>query len=432
MKRLDDFPNNGKPSGKSSGENDSPTSSPSLKERGSREVVSDGRFSTRKIVANIDTDSLLATVNLQVIISADLGSPDGAGNWSCPWHEDKTPSLGIVVKTPRCWHCFSCGRSGDAITWMRERRGLDFRAACEALGNGHDLPALQGSTSQRERPRLRQATKPATSWSEAAERVCATAERTLWAEDAKPAREYLHGRGFTDETIGQWRLGWNPTDQYFAPEQWGLPADHKRIYLPAGIVIPWRIDGTVWRVNVRRSNADPKYIGPAGFKNALFNADALTPDIPAVLVEGEFDCMTVAEHAGNVVVPVATGSASSSRLAKWVYRLSACPSVLLAFDRDEAGDGASAWWAEQLPNARRWAPLGKDPGDMREKVRPWICAALGVTDTVVNRREAGPILPFPERWIEQFNVEQLERLAIRTVDGTMSDAEALSAEALEA
>ena len=38
--------------------------------------------------------------------------------------------------------------------------------------------------------------------------------------------------------------------------------------------------------------------------------------------------------------------------------------------------------------------------------------------------------PFPSSWVEALTVEQLERLAIRTTDGTMDDVEALKAERL--
>lgn len=37
---------------------------------------------------------------------------------------------------------------------------------------------------------------------------------------------------------------------------------------------------------------------------------------------------------------------------------------------------------------------------------------------------------FPREWTEAFSAEELERLAIRTVDGEMSDTEAVRAEGL--
>jgi hypothetical protein len=43
-------------------------------------------------------------------------------------------------------------------------------------------------------------------------------------------------------------------------------------------------------------------------------------------------------------------------------------------------------------------------------------------------RPLPPVAPFPPGWVARFTVEQLERLAIRTVDGGLTDREALAAE----
>lgn len=40
------------------------------------------------------------------------------------------------------------------------------------------------------------------------------------------------------------------------------------------------------------------------------------------------------------------------------------------------------------------------------------------------------LAPFPKLWREAFTAEELERLAVRTQDGDMTDAEALKAEGL--
>ena len=42
----------------------------------------------------------------------------------------------------------------------------------------------------------------------------------------------------------------------------------------------------------------------------------------------------------------------------------------------------------------------------------------------------GAVLPFPPLWLKSFNEEQLERLAIMTVDGGLTDDEALRATGL--
>jgi len=70
-------------------------------------------------------------------------------------------------------------------------------------------------------------------------------------------------------------LGYNPADRYEDPALWGLPSERDgrryRIWLPRGIVIPWWIDGELWRINIRRPLSKkklmigntPKYIGSA-------------------------------------------------------------------------------------------------------------------------------------------------------------------------
>lgn len=68
----------------------------------------------------------------------------------------------------------------------------------------------------------------------------------------------------------------------------------KRIWFPRGITFPWFADGQLWRLNTRRpltpaqiADGRPKYLGPPGFANGQYNADALAGDPacakPAVL-----------------------------------------------------------------------------------------------------------------------------------------------------
>ena len=145
------------------------------------------------------------------------------------------------------------------------------------------------------------------------------------------------------------------------------------VWLPRGIVIPWWIDGALWRLNVRRplslwqrAQGQPKYVGPAGFANGLYNAGGLTTGRPVVLVEVEIDALTVQQAMGDRVAAVATGSTAGSRRGAWLSRLSLASLVLVAFDDDAngAGDRAAAWWLDALPNARRWRPLAHDVNDM--------------------------------------------------------------------
>ena len=114
----------------------------------------------------------------------------------------------------------------------------------------------------------------------------------LWSDAGRKALAWLKGRGLQDTTIQAAELGYNSEDLRQNASLWGLESEHKPIWVPRGIVIPWRIGGDLWRVNLRRPGGIPKYIGPAGYSNALYHADALIGGKrPVVLVEGEFDAL---------------------------------------------------------------------------------------------------------------------------------------------
>lgn len=51
---------------------------------------------------------------------------------NCPKHIDKTPSL-VITPEKNMFHCFSCGLSGDIISWMRKIEGLSFNDAVTKL-----------------------------------------------------------------------------------------------------------------------------------------------------------------------------------------------------------------------------------------------------------------------------------------------------------
>lgn len=376
----------------------------------------------------IATDRLLAAVDLSALIATDLGPPNRAGQWRCPFHEDGTPSFGVVPGKPLA-HCFGCGATVDAIGYLRRRRGVSFREACEALSAGQPLPVDPFSAHGRPpAAAVRQSAPPPVTWAQRAAEVAREAAACLWTPAGSEGLEYLRARGIADATARAFRLGWIASDLLDQPAAWGLPDDHKPVWTPAGVCIPWKVDGEHWRLNVRRLNPGdgPKYIGPAGFRPGLFNAAALAPGRPAVLCEGEFDAMAVHQAAGDLCAAVATGSTSGARAARWLYALAAAPAVLVAFDADTAGDEAAGWWLGKLPNARRLRPVGaKDPAAMHpERLRAWVAAAVGVAPSA-----AGPV-PFPPGWRDRFTCEQLERLAIRTVDGGLTNAEALAAEGL--
>ena len=136
----------------------------------------------------------------------------------------------------------------------------------------------------------------------------------------------------------------------------------------------------------RLRRGETKYIGPAGFANALYNAGSVRLERPVVLVEGEIDALTIVQACGEQIAAVATGSTCGARRGAWVAKLALAPLVLVAFDADKpgadgspgAGDSAAAWWLNALPNALRWRPLLHDVNSLPdpEDVRSWVLRGL--------------------------------------------------------
>jgi DNA primase len=54
---------------------------------------------------------------------------------TCPFHDDKTPSL-IISPDTNLWHCMgACQTGGSVIDWVIKTQGVSFRRACELLQN---------------------------------------------------------------------------------------------------------------------------------------------------------------------------------------------------------------------------------------------------------------------------------------------------------
>ena len=117
-----------------------------------------------------------------------------------------------------------------------------------------------------------------------------------------------------------------------------------------------------------------------GSKHALYNADALRSDKPAILTEGVFDALSIAQAAEDFVTPVAAGSTTGARDVQWIAKLAMCPLVLVSFDAEpDKGDKAAAWWVEVLSNAQRWRPYWGDANAMAQAgvdLRHWVATGL--------------------------------------------------------
>ena len=135
----------------------------------------------------------------------------------CPFHDERTPSFGIDP-VQKLYHCFGCGVGGDAIDFVRETEGVDFKGAIELLADRYGIQLEVEDEDPRDAERRI-----------ARERLYALLERTaayyvrvLWeSREADEARAYLLGRGLEEASLRQFRVG-------YAPSGWSKVMDASR------------------------------------------------------------------------------------------------------------------------------------------------------------------------------------------------------------
>jgi DNA primase len=302
---------------------------------------------------------------------------------SCPWCGG-TDRFIFCVPSGR-YSCAirssGCGRHGrDAIDFLREYEGLSFFEACDTLEidpGSEYVRVVATSQDTLDEP-------PALKWQERAGTVLHRARQYLWSPRGKIALDYLHTRGFTDETIRAAHLGYIPLTndgKWFQDtcNVWGLSPDadgEASVWLPEGVVIPWYVNGSLWKLTVRRitgwKKGAAKYLPIAGSSEALYRADDIKPGLPVVLCESEFDALAGKHGYGrDDVIFVATGSTTRARRARWITRMNEASYVLVSFDDDEpdengkrAGDIGAKHWTTVLDRGIRWLPWQHDINDM--------------------------------------------------------------------
>ena len=125
----------------------------------------------------------------------------------CPFHDERTASFHVTPDNG-LYHCFGCGASGDAFNFVMETEGLDFKGALESLANRFGVKLEtededpQAAARRAHRARLHSLL----------DRAATYYARYLWeAREAAAARDYLLGRGLTEEILRAFRVGYAPS-----------------------------------------------------------------------------------------------------------------------------------------------------------------------------------------------------------------------------
>lgn len=123
----------------------------------------------------------------------------------CPFHHEKTPSF-HVSKEKQMYHCFGCGVGGNVYTFIMEYENFSFPEAVKLLADrsGINLPENELTPEQKSRENYKTLLKEMNKTAAAYFHYLLTK-----TERGAKAREYLAGRGLTEETIANFGMGYS-------------------------------------------------------------------------------------------------------------------------------------------------------------------------------------------------------------------------------
>ncbi len=289
---------------------------------------------------------------------------------SCPFHEERTPSL-VISPEKNLWHCMgACQAGGSVIDWVMRAEGVSFRHAVELLRDGVAPSALDGRRATRSTVAKLPSPLPIGAGErELLERVVGFYAQTL--RECPEALAVLERRGLDDPgLIEEFRLGYaNRTLGYRLPAKNRKPGAELRgklqelgvfratghEHLSGSLVIPvGDVNGEVVQLYGRKLRDDLNHRGSSrhlylpGPRRGVFNAKALAAAGGELVVcESLIDALTFWRH-GLRHVTAAFGADGFTDEMHTALTEAGVQRVLIAFDRDEAGDRGAAALADRL------------------------------------------------------------------------------------
>ncbi|MEI9997623.1 MAG: CHC2 zinc finger domain-containing protein [Rhizomicrobium sp.] len=284
----------------------------------------------------------------------------------CPFHQDDTPSL-TVTPEKNLFHCFGCDVGGGPIDWMMKKNGVSFRHAVELLREG--VASITDGPVKQTRVRA----LPAPVRFDADDQALLNQVIGYYHETLKQSPEaldYLRARGLVHpELIERFKLGYaNRTLGLRLPEKTRKAGSEVRtrleklgLYRASGhehfngsLVFPVLDErGDVQEVYGRKiannlRAGTPKHLYLPGPHKGVWNLDGLAAGRGEIVVcEALIDAATFwCAGYRNVTAAYGVNGFTQDHLA--AFRRYGITRVLIAFDRDDAGERAANELAEQL------------------------------------------------------------------------------------
>lgn len=326
----------------------------------------------------------------------------------CPFHNEKTPSFYVSPARGTC-HCFGCGKGGNAVSFIMEHEQMTYPEALRWLANKYhiEIHERELTSKEKEEQSQRESMFIVNEW------AAKYFEDLLHnhADGVAIGMQYFRSRGFRDDIIRKFQLGFDITDRH-ALARTALQKGYNEEYLlktgicyrndrgelidryAGRVVFPWigvsgKVVGFTARVlDSRTKGVNQKYVNSPD--SDIFHKDhelygiwqakrAIAKEDRVIMVEGQAD--VIAMHQCGIENVVAnSGTALSLHQIHTLHRFTS--NITLIYDGDAAGIHAALRGTDMLLSEGMnlkvlLLPDGQDPDEFSrsrsaEDVRKYI------------------------------------------------------------
>ena len=394
-----------------------------------------------KTYNNNFTDELRQRLSIVDVVSRRVPlTKKGQNFWGCcPFHNEKTPSFS-VSEDKGFYHCFGCGEHGDIISFTMKSENVDFRTAIRELAD------MAGIKVPEYKPKDAATVAREESYVKITEDAATLFQKKLFEPSGAHALEYIRGRGFTDEMIKKYRLGYAPKNNLISGTFTNVKSD---ALIATGLVrrgdygmydffrdklmFPiFNAHGAIVAFSGRSlDGSEPKYINTTDTemfhkRQTIFGFNFARESIHranrSIVVEGQIDAIQMQCNGfGETVAPLGT-ALTEDHIA---ILCKANRNITFCFDGDTAGQKAAVRACNiVLPFLRdnsdvRFAFVtgGKDPDEVlktggAEAMRKIIDGSTGIIDFLWDTTNKSYLVGTPggRAQAEKFLKSQIEKI----------------------
>ena len=348
------------------------------------------------MIDHLTVEKIKEAANIVDVVSEFVTLKKSGSNYKglCPFHNEKTPSFYVSPARGTC-HCFGCGKGGNSIGFIMEHEQMTYPEALRWLANKYHIEIHERELTDREKEEQsrRESMFIINEWARD------YFENLLHnhADGKAIGMQYFRMRGFRDDVIRKFNLGFDLADRYALGRE-AQAKGYREDYLTATgicykndrgelidryagrVVFPWtgisgKVVGFTARVlDSRTKGVSQKYVNSPD--SEIFHKDhelygiwqakkAIAREDRVFMVEGQADVIAMYQCGVENVV-ANSGTALSLHQIHMLHRFTS--NITLLYDSDAAGIHAALRGTDMLLSEGMnlkvlLLPEGKDPDE---------------------------------------------------------------------